>query len=69
MKKLTSLLSAMALSLLLSVSTYAETITTKSGGNVATGVTIDPTPIIICGVALVVAIIAFVVLTILKKKK
>ena len=69
MKKLTSLLSAMALSLVMSISCYAETITTKSGGNVATGVTISPTPIIICGVALVVAIIAFVVLTILKKKK
>lgn len=68
MKKIISILSAMAFSFVMSISCCAETIGASSG-NPATGVTLNWVPIAICGGALVVAIVVFVIMSINKKKK
>lgn len=68
MKKLTSFFSALILSLVMSVTAFAETIG-ASTPNPETGVTIDWLPIALAGGALVVAIIVFVVMSIKKKNK
>ncbi len=71
LKKAVSTLSAAVSMLLLTVCAFAETTVGASSGdtNVPTGVTIDWLPIAICGGVLVVAIIVFVVMTVMKKKK
>ena len=59
----------MALSFAMSITCFAETVGESSGGNVPTGVTLNWVPIAICGGALGVAIVVFIVMNVLKKKK
>ena len=68
MKKNFSILSFMALSFVMSIPFFAEPIGASSG-NPPTGVTINWMPIANCGGALAVAIIVFVVMNVMKKKK
>ena len=67
MKKITSLLSAMAFSFIMSINCFAETIG-DSSGNPPTGVTLNWVPFAICGGALAVAIIVFIVMKLKKNK-
>ncbi len=67
MKKIISLLSAMAFSLIMSINCFAETIG-DSSGNPPTGVTLNWVPFAICGGALAVAIIVFIVMKLKKNK-
>ncbi|MBQ8790642.1 MAG: hypothetical protein IJZ51_04980 [Ruminiclostridium sp.] len=69
MKKIISFFSAMILSLTMSVCAFAETVTENTVMNPATGVTIDWVPIAICGGALAVAIVVFIIMSVKKKKK
>ena len=69
MKKLTSFFSVMILSLVMSVSAFAETISSTSVVNPTTGVTLDWMPIALAGGALVVAIVVFVIMNMKKNKK
>ncbi len=77
-KKLMSALSVTVAMLMMTVSAFAEEVIGASSPvvgdssgstNVPTGVTIDWIPIAICGGVLAVAIIVFVVMSIMKKKK
>lgn len=74
MKKLTSAVTAMVMSMILGITCFADgigasTIVGASSGNTNTGVTFDPTTIIICVVALVVVIAVGVITAIVGKKK
>ncbi len=68
MKKIISLLTVMAFSFVMSINCFAETIG-DSSGNPPTGVTLNWVPFAICGGALAVAIVAFIVMSLKKKKK
>ena len=68
MKKLTSAVTAAAMSILLGITCFAEEIGASSG-NTNTGVTFDMTAIIICVVALVVLVAVGVITFIVSKKK
>ena len=74
MKKLTSAVTAMAMSILLGITCFADgigasTVVGESSGNTNTGVTFDMTAIIICIVALVVLVAVGVITYIFGKKK
>ena len=74
MKKLTSAVTAAAMSILLGITCFAEeigasTVVGASSGNTNTGVTFDMTAIIICVVALVVLVAVGVITFIVSKKK
>lgn len=74
MKKLTSAVTAMAMSILLGITCFADgigasTVVGESSGNTNTGVTFDMTAIIICIVALVVLVAVGVITYIVGKKK
>ncbi len=68
MKKLLSFLSIMALSLVMSIPCFAETIG-DSSGNPPTGVSLNWVPFVICGAALAAAVVMFIVMNIKKNKK
>ena len=68
MKKLTSAVTAAAMSILLGITCFAEEIG-ASTVNTNTGVTFDMTAIIICVVALVVLVAVGVITFIISKKK
>lgn len=74
MKKLTSAVTAAAMSILLGITCFAEeigasTVVGASSGNTNTGVPFDPTIYIVCGVALVVVIAVGIITAVLSKKK
>ena len=74
MKKLTSAVTAAAMSILLGITCFAEEIGTStvvgaSSGNTNTGVLFDPTIYIVCGVALAVVIAVGIITAVLSKKK
>lgn len=69
MKKITSALTAAAMSILLGITCFAETTVGASSGNTSTGVTFDMTAIIICIVALVVVVAVGVITAVVSKKK
>ena len=69
MKKLTSAVTAAAMSILLGITCFAETTVGASSGNTNTGVTFDMTAIIICIVALVVVVAVGVITAVVSKKK
>lgn len=74
MKKLTSAVTAAAMSILLGITCFADgigasTVVGESSGNTNTGVTFDMTAIIICIVALVVLVAVGVITYIVGKKK
>lgn len=74
MKKLTSAVTAAAMSILLGITCFAEeigasTVVGASSGNTNTGVTFDMTAIIICVVAMVVLVAVGVITFIVSKKK
>lgn len=69
MKKITSALTAAAMSILLGITCFAETIVGASSGNTNTGVTFDMTAIIICIVALAVVVAVGVITAVVSKKK
>ena len=68
-KKILSALTAMAMSVLLGITCFAETTVGASSGNTATGVTFDITTIIICVVALVVVVAVGIITAVVSKKK
>lgn len=68
MKKLTSAVTAAAMSILLGITCFAEEIGASSG-NTNTGVQFDPTIYIVCGVALAVVIAVGIITAVLSKKK
>ena len=72
MKKLTSAVTAAAMSILLGITCFAEeigasTVVGASSGN--TNVQFDPTIYIVCGVALAVVIAVGIITAVLSKKK
>ena len=69
MKKITSALTAAAMSILLGITCFAETTVGASSGNTNTGVTFDMTAIIICKVALAVVVAVGVITAVVSKKK
>lgn len=74
MKKLTSAVTAAAMSILLGITCFAEeigasTVVGASSGNTNTGVQFDPTIYIVCGVALAVVIAVGIITAVLSKKK
>lgn len=69
MKKITSALTAAAMSILLGITCFAETTVGVSSGNTNTGVTFDMTAIIICIVALAVVVAVGVITAVVSKKK
>lgn len=74
MKKLTSAVTAAAMSILLGITCFAEelgasAVVGASSGNTNTGVQFDPTIYIVCGVALVVLVAVGVITFIVNKKK
>lgn len=69
MKKITSALTAAAMSILLGIACFAETTVGASSGNTNTGVTFDMTAIIICIVALAVVVAVGVITAVVSKKK
>ena len=74
MKKITSAVTAAAMSILLGISCFAEeigasTVIGASSGNTNTGVTFDMTAIIICIVALVVVVAVGIITAVVSKKK
>ena len=69
MKKITSALTAAAMSILLGITCFAETTVGASSGNTNTGVTFDMTAIIICIVALAVVVAVGVITAVVSKKK
>ena len=68
-KKILSVLTAMAMSVLLGITCFAETTVGASSGNTATGVTFDVTTIIICVAALVVVVAVGIITAVVSKKK
>ena len=74
MKKLTSAVTAAAMSILLGITCFAEelgasAVVGASSGNTNTGVPFNPTIYIVCGVALVVLVAVGVITFIVNKKK
>ena len=69
MKKITSAVTAAAMSILLGITCFAETTVGASSGNTNTVVTFDMTAIIICIVALVVVVAVGVITAVVSKKK
>ena len=69
MKKITSAVTAAAMSILLGITCFAETTVGASSGKTNTGVTFDMTAIIICIVALVVVVAVGVITAVVSKKK
>lgn len=69
MKKITSALTAAAMSILLGITCFAATTVGASSGNTNTGVTFDMTAIIICIVALAVVVAVGVITAVVSKKK
>ena len=74
MKKLTSAVTAAAMSILLGITCFAEEIGASavvgaSSGNTNTGVQFDSTIYIVCGVALAVVIAVGIITAVLSKKK
>ena len=67
-REIFAIIAAAAMAMLFSVPCFAETVG-DSSGNVPTGVQLDWLPLAICGGALLVAVVVFVITMIVKKKK
>ncbi len=69
MKKIIAIMTAAVMSIMLSLSCFADAVVGASSGNPTTGVNLDWLPIAICGgIVVVVGVISFIIAQKSKKK-